>query len=58
MPDHDRRPPVGVAHVILETDRLAESARFMRTIGMRPIFEGSPVSVFEMLGGTHLLLGL
>jgi len=50
------RPPVGVAHVILETDRMEESGRFMRTIGMRPIFEGPDVSVYEMRGGTHLLL--
>lgn len=50
------RPPVGVAHVVLETDRMEESGRFMRTIGMRPIFEGPDVSVYEMRGGTHLLL--
>lgn len=37
---------------------MEESARFMRTIGMRPIFEGPEVSVFEMRGGTHLLLML
>jgi hypothetical protein len=28
----------------------------MRTIGMRPIFDGPQVSVYEMRGGTHLLL--
>jgi len=50
------RPPLGVAHVLLETDRMEESGRFMRTIGMRPIFEGPDVSVYEMRGGTHLLL--
>lgn len=37
---------------------MAESAQFMRAIGLRPIFEGSPVSVYEMRGGTHLLLML
>jgi catechol 2,3-dioxygenase-like lactoylglutathione lyase family enzyme len=47
---------VGVAHVVLPTDRMAESARFMRTIGMRAIFDGPEVSVYEMRGGTHLLL--
>jgi hypothetical protein len=31
----DQRPAVGVAHVVLQTDRMAESARFMRAIGMR-----------------------
>lgn len=58
MSELDQRPPVGVAHVVLETDRMEESARFMRTIGMRPIFDGPQVSVYEMRGGTHLILML
>jgi ribosomal protein S18 acetylase RimI-like enzyme len=49
-------PAVGVAHVVLNTDRMEESARFMRIIGMRPIFDGPQVSVYEMRGGTHLIL--
>lgn len=53
-----QRPPLGVAHVVLETDRMEESAQFMRTIGMRPIFDGPQVSVYEMRGGTHLILML
>jgi hypothetical protein len=52
----DKRPAVCVAHVVLETDRMQESARFMRAIGMRPIFDGPQVSVYEMRGGTHLIL--
>ena len=52
----DQRPPVGVAHVMLQTDRMTESARFMRQLGMRPLFDGPEVSVYEMRGGTHLLL--
>jgi hypothetical protein len=55
---NDQRPAVGVAHVVLETDRMNESAEFMRTIGMRPIFDGPQVSVYEMRGGTHLILML
>jgi ribosomal protein S18 acetylase RimI-like enzyme len=58
MSEHDQRPPVGVAHVVLETDRMEESTRFMLAIGLRPIFDGPQVSVFEMRGGTHLLLML
>jgi hypothetical protein len=34
------------------------SASFVRAIGARPIFEGPKVSVYEMRGGTHLLLML
>jgi hypothetical protein len=52
----DKRPAVCVAHVVLETDRMDESARFMRAVGMRPIFDGPRVSVYEMRGGTHLIL--
>lgn len=50
------RPPVWVGHVVLETDRMEESAQFMRTIGMRPVHQGPDVSVFELRGGTHLIL--
>lgn len=56
--EEDARPPFGVAHIVLETDRMDESAHFMRTLGLRPIFEGSPVSVYELRGGTHLILML
>lgn len=56
--DVEQRPAVGVAHVVLETDRMNESTQFMRTIGMRPIFDGPQVSVYEMRGGTHLILML
>lgn len=55
---NEQRPPVAVAHVVLETDRMEESAHFIRTIGMRPVFEGPEVSVYELRGGTHLILML
>jgi hypothetical protein len=42
--------------VVIHSDRLAESAQFMRAIGMRPIHEGSTIAIFELRGGTHLLL--
>jgi glyoxalase/bleomycin resistance protein/dioxygenase superfamily protein len=58
MSEPDQRPAVGVAHVVLYTDRMEETARFMRTIGMRPIFDGPQVSVYEMRGGTHLIMML
>lgn len=49
-------PSVAVAHVVLETDRMSDTAQFMRTIGMRAIFDGPDVSVYEVRGGTHVLL--
>jgi hypothetical protein len=41
---------------VLDSDRLAESAAFMRAIGMRPVHEGPAVAIFELRGGTHLIL--
>ena len=35
---------------------MIETAQFMRTIGMRPLFDGPDVSVYEMRGGTHLIV--
>lgn len=52
----DERPPVWVGHVVLETNRMDASAQFMRTIGMRTIHQGPQVSVFELRGGTHLIM--
>ena len=56
MSGADLRPPVWVGHVLLETDRLPESAAFMRQIGLRLIVERPQVAVLEMRGGTHLVL--
>lgn len=56
MNEKDLRPPVWVGHVVLETDRLDESAGFMRAIGMRTLYPGPDVAVFELRGGTHLIL--
>jgi catechol 2,3-dioxygenase-like lactoylglutathione lyase family enzyme len=52
----DLRPPVWIGHVVLETDRLEETAAFMRELGMRPIVQRSEVAVLELRGGTHLVL--
>lgn len=56
MNEEDLRPPVWVGHVVLETNRLEESAQFMGMIGMRPVHQGPEVAIFEMRGGTHLIL--
>ena len=54
----DQRPLVGIAHVVLPTDRMEDSTRFLRAIGMRPIFDGPQVSIYEMRGGTHVIVML
>lgn len=56
MSEEDLRPPVWVGHVVLETDRLPESAAFMRQIGLRSVVERPSVAVLELRGGTHLVL--
>ena len=56
MSQADPRPPVWVGHIVLESDRLAESAAFMRQLGMRLIVERPEVAVLELRGGTHLVL--
>lgn len=52
----DLRPPIWVGHVVLESNRLDESAQFMHTIGMRPVYQGPSVAIFELRGGTHLII--
>ena len=56
MSGADPRPPVWVGHVVLESDRLEETARFMQLIGLRPVFEGPRVAILELRGGTHLVI--
>jgi len=40
----------------METDRLEETADFMRKLGLRPIVQKREVAVLELRGGTHLVL--
>jgi hypothetical protein len=56
LSEQDLRPPVWIGHVLLETDRLAETAGFMCKLGMRSIIQRPEVAVLELRGGTHLVL--
>lgn len=56
MNQEDLRPPIWIGHVVLETDRLEQTAAFMRLLGMRPIVQRREVAVLELRGGTHLVL--
>lgn len=56
MSERDLRPPVWIGHVVMETNRLEETANFMRKLGMRPIVQRPEVAVLELRGGTHLVL--
>lgn len=56
LPPDGPRPHVAVGHVMLETDRMEDTAGFMQALGMRPVFIGPHLSVLELRGGTHLIL--
>ena len=53
---NESRPPVWVGHVSMVTANLAESQTFMEELGMRPMFRNESVAIFELRGGTHLVL--
>ncbi len=50
------RPPVWVGHVTLRTPELPGTRDFMLQLGMRDIAHGDDFAVFELRGGTHLVL--
>ena len=52
----DDRPPVWVGHIHLPSPDVAASTAFLRSLGMRPIFETDGVGVLELRGGTHLVV--
>ncbi len=52
----DSRPPVWVGHVSMGTAKIEESRAFMEQVGMRPMFHSESVAIFELRGGTHLVL--
>jgi len=56
MSTTDPRPPIWIGHVVLESDRVADTAGFMATLGLRTIFSGPAMAIFELRGGTHLLV--
>ena len=53
---NESRPPVWVGHVSMATSTLTESQAFMERLGMRPMFRNDSVAIFELRGGTHLVL--
>jgi hypothetical protein len=51
----DQRPPVAVGHVRLPTSNVANAARWLVSVGLRPIFEDTEIAVLEFRGGTHVV---
>jgi hypothetical protein len=52
----DQRPPAAVGHVRLPTSNVAEAARWLVSVGLRPIFEDAQLAVLEFRGGTHVVV--
>ena len=52
----DQRPPVAVGHVRLPTSDVAGAARWLVSVGLRPIFEDAELAVLEFRGGTHVVV--
>jgi catechol 2,3-dioxygenase-like lactoylglutathione lyase family enzyme len=52
----DGRPPVWIGHAVLTVSDVERSADFWAGLGLREVERGEHVAVFELRGGTHLLL--
>lgn len=52
----NQKPAVWVGHVALYSDAVARSCEFMRSIGMRLVFQQDDFALLELRGGTHLAL--
>jgi hypothetical protein len=57
MPDAtDLRPPVAVGHVRLNVVDVGAAARWLETVGLRPIVTMDHLAVLELRGGTHVVV--
>ena len=52
----DQRPPIWVGHVRLTVGDVGRSADFWADLGLREVERDENIAVFELRGGTHLLL--
>ena len=52
----DKRPPVAVGHVRLPVKDVGTAARWLETVGLRPIVTRDELAVLELRGGTHVVV--
>jgi hypothetical protein len=52
----DPRPVVAIGHVEHKVSSVAKSAKFLETLGVRPIVRQRNFAVMELRGGTHIIL--
>ena len=53
---NDQRPPVAVGHVRLNVTDVGSAARWLETVGLRPIVTRDELAVLELRGGTHVVV--
>ena len=57
MPEPESQaPPVSLGHLVLSVANLKASRDFYAAFGLRPLGGDDALSIFELRGGTHLLL--
>ena len=47
---------MAVGHVRLPTTDVPSAARWLESVGLRPIFEDADLAVLELRGGTHVVV--
>ena len=52
----DLRPPVAVGHVRIKVRDIGAAARWLETVGLRPIVTRDEIAVLELRGGTHVVV--
>src|SRR5215469_9393722 len=53
---NDARPPVAVGHVRINVSDVGTAARWLQTVGLRPIVTREELAVLELRGGTHVVV--
>ncbi len=52
----DKRPDIWIGHISLRTHDLNGTDEFFSKIGLRPVFKNEEISIFELRGGTHVIM--
>lgn len=50
------KPAIGIGHVFLKSTDVPATAQFLESIGVRTIMSNGRMGIFELRGGTHIVL--
>lgn len=56
MPKTRHRPGIWIGHVTRRVQDVEKSAEFFEALGLRSVWKNEQMAIFELRGGTHLLL--